>query len=391
MAIARHGSGLVGEARALASQVHPVFMLPPVAATCFGSVIAGVPAPLAGAVHSIAVFCAVYTAHVKDGYVDFYLRDEDDDHPLTRRGCRHALVGAGLVFACCLGALWVLVGPDAVVLTVPGWLIGYWHAPQLDTNPVTATAGYPAGIALALVGGFYVQTTTLSGSILGFAVVMLVTLSGIKVIDDEQDYEFDRSIEKGTVAVVLERSRARAVARGLLLLGTVAVLWGTVDGLFPPSSPIAAVAFGAIALVATRARPELATMLLIRGAYVFLALLVAAVWYRPLASVELPDLTIFGPYTYLATELAFGVVALALLRHADAGWEAARTILVLYPVGYLWDWYTLTVGVFEIPMRTGIEFVGIPIEEHLFMIVVPAIVIGTHDTLSRGDRSSERQ
>ena len=147
MAIARNGSGVVGELRALASQIHPVFMLPPVAASWFGAVIAGIPVPWLGAIHAVAVFCAVYTAHVKDGYIDFYYREEDDEHPLTRRGCRRALGGAGIGFACCLGALWVLVGPVAALLTLPGWLIGYHHAPQLDTNPITATSAsaIPAG------------------------------------------------------------------------------------------------------------------------------------------------------------------------------------------------------------------------------------------------------
>ncbi|MFC6724895.1 ubiquinone biosynthesis protein UbiA, partial [Halobium palmae] len=41
---------------------------------------------------------------------------------------------------------------------------------------------------------------------------------------------------------------------------------------------------GVVAVVAARAEEsELATMLLIRGSYVFLAVLVAAVWFRPLS------------------------------------------------------------------------------------------------------------
>jgi lycopene cyclase domain-containing protein len=95
----------------------------------------------------------------------------------------------------------------------------------------------------------------------------------------------------------------------------------------------------------------------------------------------IPDISIFGSYTYLVTEVAWGILALALLSYADAFREAARTIAVLYPPAYVWDWYTLRVGVFEIPLRTGVEFLGIPIEEHIFMFVVPAMVIGTHETL----------
>ncbi|MFC7156659.1 lycopene cyclase domain-containing protein [Halomarina halobia] len=95
------------------------------------------------------------------------------------------------------------------------------------------------------------------------------------------------------------------------------------------------------------------------------------------------DVTVFGSYTYLATELLWGVVALALVRYAGAWRAAARTTLVLYPFAYLWDWYTLQVGVFVIPLRTGVDLLGIPIEEHVFMLLVPTMVVGTHETLRK--------
>jgi lycopene cyclase domain-containing protein len=95
----------------------------------------------------------------------------------------------------------------------------------------------------------------------------------------------------------------------------------------------------------------------------------------------IPDIGVLGPYTYLATEVAFGSIAAALLWYSGAWREAAITVGALYPVGYVWDWYTLEVGVFAIPLRTGLEFLGIPIEEHIFMIVVPAVVIGAHETI----------
>lgn len=99
-------------------------------------------------------------------------------------------------------------------------------------------------------------------------------------------------------------------------------------------------------------------------------------------AVVVPDIgALFGPYTYLATEVVFGTVALGLLVRADALARAARTIAVLYPLGYVWDWYTLQIGVFAIPLRTGVELLGIPIEEQLFIVVVPALVLGIHETL----------
>ncbi len=99
------------------------------------------------------------------------------------------------------------------------------------------------------------------------------------------------------------------------------------------------------------------------------------------AASLLPDITVLGPYTYLATEVVFGAAALALLVRAGGVARAARTIAVLYPVAYVWDWYTLEVGVFAIVERTGVELLGIPIEEHIFIVVVPSLVVGVHETL----------
>jgi len=289
MTLARHGGGPLAPLRALASQVHPVFMLPPLSASLFGALLAtrstgGFDWRLA-VLHLVAAFFALYTAHVKDGYVDFHVRGEDDDHPLTPSGCRAALAGASVAFCICLAALGWVVGPVAAALTLPGWLIGYNHAPTLDVHPVSATAGYPTGIAFALLGGYYVQATALSGTVVALAGVFLVVLSGIKVIDDTQDYEYDRAIGKRTAAVAVGPAGAYRAAYALMATGMVAVLGLAVevDGV-PPSAAAAPFVFGAVAVFARRAGPELATMLLIRGSYLFLAVLVATVWFRPLVT-----------------------------------------------------------------------------------------------------------
>jgi 1,4-dihydroxy-2-naphthoate octaprenyltransferase len=291
MSIARHGSGLRSDLTALASQVHPVFMLPPLAASGFGAVLAwravdAAPGRLPivfALVHVGAIFSAVYTAHLKDGYVDFYLRGEDDDHPITESGCRRALAGSTLAFFALLVVLWWQAGPLGAVLTLPTWVIAYGHAPQLDTNPLTATTGYPAGIALAIVGGYYIQAGSVDPIAVGFGAVFLMLLSGVKVIDDAQDYDYDRSIAKRTVAVAIGPRQARRFAYGLMIAGMVAVAGLAAIRLFPPSTVLASLAFGLVALLTRRAGPRLATMLLVRGSYVFLAVLVAAVWFRPLS------------------------------------------------------------------------------------------------------------
>ena len=387
MRVARHGTGAMADVKAYASQVHPVFMLPPIAAAWFGAALAREFTLLPLVVVSIGTFCAVYTAHVKDGYVDFHVRGEDDDHPLTPVGCRLALAAAAVAFLACLVVLWVVVDPVSALLLAPTWLIGYLHAPTLDTNPLGATLGYPVGIALVIVASNHAQTAVVSAEAVAFAVVFLLVLTGVKVIDDLTDVDYDASIDKHTVGVLLGEARARRFAYGLMGAGLFGVLAFAIDGVVPASAPLAIPAFVVVAAYASRAPPDLATMLLVRGAYVFLAVLVAAVYFRPLAGVALPDVTVLGQWTYLATEGAFGSVAAALLYRAgrDAACRAARTIVAVYPIAYVWDWYTLEVGVFSIPMRTGVELLGIPLEEHIFMVVVPALVLGIHETLAARD------
>jgi lycopene cyclase domain-containing protein len=382
LGLVRHGTGPSALLRAFASQVHPVFMLPPLACSLFGAALAGEFSPGLAVLHVVALFAAVYTAHVKDGYVDFHLRREDDDHPLTARGCRLALVGATALFVASLAAILILAGPLPAILTLPTWLVAYFHAPQLDVTPVGATMGYPLGIGLALLGGYAVQTGSVAPVPAAFSLVFVVLLTGIKVVDDAKDYDYDRSIDKRTVAVLLGVGRAHRAAYAVVGLALFLTLALVVDGVFPPSAALAPPVFGVVALYAARADTRTATMLLVRACYLFLAVLVVAVWFRPLAGLSLPDITVLGSYTYLATEVVFGAVAFAMLARVGAVRRALVTIAALYPVAYLWDWYTLEVGVFDIVMRTGVDLLGIPLEEHLFIVVVPAFVLGIHETLA---------
>ena len=378
----RGGRGAGALVRALASQVHPVFMLPPLSCSLFGAALAGPFVPRVALLHAVAIFAAVYTAHVKDGYVDFHYRGEDDDHPLTALGCRSALVASTTLFALSLAGVWQFGGALAAALTLPTWFVAYLHAPQLDVTPIGATMGYPLGISLALLGGYVSQTGQLTPVALAFALVLLVLLTGIKVVDDGKDVAYDRSIDKRTPAVLFGVETAHRGAYALMGLALFLTLALTVDGVFPPSAALAPPVFAVVAVYAYRAEESLATMLLVRASYLFLAVLVVAVWFDPLGAMPLPDITALGPYTYLATEILFGSVAFAALARLGAVKRALTTIALLYPIAYLWDWYTLEVGVFSIPMRTGVELLGIPIEEHLFIVVIPAFVLAIHETVA---------
>ncbi|WP_394353544.1 lycopene cyclase domain-containing protein [Halosimplex rubrum] len=180
----------------------------------------------------------------------------------------------------------------------------------------------------------------------------------------------------------MDSGRVAQFVAGTFALGIV-TLWATVAGVAPPSGGLATVVWLATALVVAAGPVERAPNRLVLGGAAGLVALAAAVAAEPLAAAPLPDIGVLGAYTYLATEVVFGSLALALLVRAGraALRRAAVTVAVIYPLAYVWDWYTLEVGVFAVQLRTGVEFVGIPVEEHLFMVVVPALVLGVHETL----------
>jgi 1,4-dihydroxy-2-naphthoate polyprenyltransferase len=98
-----------------------------------------------------------------------------------------------------------------------------------------------------------------------FATIVLIVLSGVKVIDDAKDIDYDRLIRKQTVAVVLGADRAHTVTYLFMSVGLLTVIGFAVVNIFPPSTVFAVLLSGGVTLSARRADPKLATMLLIRG------------------------------------------------------------------------------------------------------------------------------
>lgn len=261
----------------MASQVKPMFMAPALASSVYGGLLAGAVAPLPAAIHVLATFLALFAAHVKDSYVDFYVRREDERLPLTRHGCRLAIVGSGVVFAACLVALWWLAGPTAAFLVLPLWILGYLHAPWLDRHPVGTSLDYSAGVALVVLGGFAAQAGTPTPTAVLVAVVFVPVLAAGGVLIDVEDVESDSRLGKRTVPVLVGPRRTRVVAGGLVGLSAAIVVTLVATGPLPAGGLAAAFVLALAGAGVVRVGPRQGVHRLMAGMAVAATLLLLAV------------------------------------------------------------------------------------------------------------------
>lgn len=271
-----HGSTLdrtrIGRrARGLWVHVQPIFLLPGAVMSVFGALLATDPTIPIAVLHATAVCLAVYVAHLKDGYVDHYIRGEDETNPLEPSEIRVAIIAAAGLFAGCLGALWLAAGPIGALLTAPLLALGYLHAPVLDTNPATESVDYPLGIVLATAGGYATQTGTVTALALSVCLILFLLLVAINVMLDRLDYRHDRRVGKRTLPVVLGPDRALRVAWALVLVSVATLAVSSRFGPLPRSALLAgAVPVGAILSCRLREPdPERLVALFIGATYAF--------------------------------------------------------------------------------------------------------------------------
>ncbi|MEM4255174.1 MAG: hypothetical protein QXR53_02495 [Candidatus Norongarragalinales archaeon] len=189
------------------SQVHPVFMVAAVGATVVGGLYSPVSNPPNLLVFCAGVFAALYFAHVKDSYVDFFERREDSFSFLTKKQSEKAMALSALGVIACLLYFAFLGFWLAIPIILCGFLLAYFHAP-MDLNPVGATAGYPTGLALAMLGGYYVQARATPFSMILFAIAVWLVLNGVKIVDDVKDFDWDERFGKKAAPVFFGKKRA---------------------------------------------------------------------------------------------------------------------------------------------------------------------------------------
>lgn len=261
--------------RVFLAGVKPTFMLPAVALSLAGSALApDISLPLAVA-HAVAVGAALYTAHVVDEYVDAHLRGEHDP-VISATAAKFGAVASSLAFAVLAAFLWVVGARAAVAATLPLWLLAVLHAPALDKHPVTVTADYPVGVALAFLGGYLVQTGDLDPGVVAVAVVLVVSLSGLKVAIDRLDQSFDRTVDKRTLPVLLGDRTSARVAAAVHVLAALLVVGFVAASVLPVFALVAAVVALADAVLAVAVAPRWSIRAQMALAYPFTAALLTA-------------------------------------------------------------------------------------------------------------------
>ena len=201
------------------SLVHPVFMVAAIASAVMGSLLSKPSDLISLLVLCTGVFSGLYYAHVKDAYVDYYLRKEDAAPAMSRKQTGFALRASITVFALALAYLYLEFGLVIIALMLGGAVMAHLHAPFLDLSPVGATAGYPTGLAFATLSGYYIQARSLDAKILLFTLAVWLMLNAVKLVDDIKDYEWDRAHKKITGVVWLGKRKAKPVAVFISLLG----------------------------------------------------------------------------------------------------------------------------------------------------------------------------
>ncbi len=201
------------------TQVHPIFMAAALQAGLAGSLFYENFNLYTFFAVSVGIFSALYYAHVKDSYIDYYVRHEDRVASLTKYQSKLGMRISMVIFFLSMVYLYAVSGWLIIPLMFGGLFLAYTHAPYLDMNPFGATAGYPTGLALATLAGYYSQSGLLNNEVLIFSSVVWMILNGVKIIDDIKDYEWDKSFGKRTAVVALGKKNAKIAGCGLVMLG----------------------------------------------------------------------------------------------------------------------------------------------------------------------------
>lgn len=266
-------------AKALLLEVRPLPTLAAMTAAVTGMAMGG--SLLGWPAYAALVGVVLFASHMKDAYVDWYVRGEDQRWPwgpfpetgelLGRRGMFAAIGGALVAFGGILVSLRP-APPAFFAVAIAGAAMALLYAPVLDKRPLGSAFSYPTGVGLAVIGGGLLVAGRLVPGTLAYAPPLVVTLAGAKIVEDLIDVDHDAELGKATVPVQLGPERARRLGYGIVVAGILPL------ALLGPVVAVGVV--GGLALVVASAawEPDRGIYPLVAGVYVVMvAVLVSAI------------------------------------------------------------------------------------------------------------------
>jgi 1,4-dihydroxy-2-naphthoate octaprenyltransferase len=259
----------------LLAHVRPVFMLPVVATSICGALLAPSVSASIAAQHAGAVATTLFVAHLRDGLVDGHVRGEETP-PLSVAAYRWATAIAVVVALALASSLVLTAGLLAASSVLALLCLALLHAPYLDKHPVPVTVDYPLGIAITLCGGFAAQAGGLTAGVLAVAAGVAALLSGIKVGIDRLDAAFDATVGKRTVPVIASETGATWVAVGCFAAAALVVLGAVSTGILPRRAAIALLPAAGCAVATPAVAPRWAVRIQMGFSYAFVGVLFVA-------------------------------------------------------------------------------------------------------------------
>jgi len=185
-----------------------------------------------------AVFFILYSAHLRDTFVDYFVRKEYEKGYESRLGDSGGVLnsdelamgfGVGIGVALCIGLYlawtvsWLLLPIGLIglffAIAYPGYLDTHWWEILI----------WPLGVACAFWGGYVVQTGTLALQPLILGAIVWFILIFAKIIDSHPDMEVDRKIGKETVPTLIGKERSKRLSYAGMYVG---VGWGLLFSFF---------------------------------------------------------------------------------------------------------------------------------------------------------------
>lgn len=259
-------------AKALLLEVRPLptlaAMTAAVTGMAMGGTVVGWPA------YAALVGVVLFASHMKDAYVDWYVRGEDQRWPWGPFPETGELIGPRGMFAAIGGALvafggllaWLDPAPlSFFAVAIAGAAMALLYAPVLDKRPLGSAFSYPTGVGLAVVGGGLLATGRFVPATLAYAPPLVVTLAGAKIVEDLIDADHDSQLGKATVPVQLGPERARRLGYGLVAAGTLPL------ALLGPVVAVGVVCGLSLVVASTLWEPDRAIYPLVAGVYVVMA------------------------------------------------------------------------------------------------------------------------